>query len=408
MMSGVGREVMAARFVTTSLLCLVLMTSGLAGCFADEDNQSNNLDANFSFSPDKNIKVDDDIEFNASESLPQDGTLTYRWDFNGDGAVDDTGKTATWSYSIDGSYNVTLTITDGIKESQKTEQLTILGADAAVPTADAGTDWAEEDCDGEDGSNPTNGQISERYLIYICEDKGDEDRTISATTNVNLDASSSTAGGESYLTQWSWDLDAMTDSDGDGIADNDDEANGQTFEWKNIAPGEYILSLTVTNSEGLNDSMTFKVFVNYVGIWKDFNQDGSQAAGSSGSPGETWFEYNVIYDDEVGNTIVRAEYWLTYPKKDDDWVTSGGDNNNNTLDIYIFNESGDEVWNTSAPTTNRSAGDCSEDNDCMQVSISRSQMRPDRKGDGEWTVKIHNDRYNDTQVVEFRILLTYK
>jgi len=28
--------------------------------------------------------------------------------------------------------------------------------------------------------------------------------------------------------------------------------------------------------------------------------------------------------------------------------------------------------------------------------------------DGDWTVKIYNERYNDVQVVEFRILLTYK
>ena len=405
MIKALDGGTMTGRAAITILLALITISGTLAGCFAEDESNKSDINADFTFSPSTNIQEKETITFDASPSVPSDGTLTYRWDFDGDGDSETTGRTATWSYTIAGTYNVTLTATDGNMEDKETKVLTVIGADAAVPSADPGTDWAEMDCDDEDGPNPSS---KERYLIYICEDKGDSDREVSATTTVFLDAGESTAGGEAYLTEYSWDLDATTDSDGDGDSENDPDASGETFDWSNVAPGEYELALTVTNSEGVSDSETFKVFVNYVGIWKDFNQP----ANTTNGPGETWFEYTVIYDDETENTIVRAEFWLTYPKEDGDWIAGSGDNK---LDIYVFNETDEEVFNTSSYPQGeddtaglRSKGDCSEDNDCLQVSISRSNMREDRYQDGDWTVKIHNEKLHDTQVVEFRILLTYK
>ena len=32
----------------------------------------------------------------------------------------------------------------------------------------------------------------------------------------------------------------------------------------------------------------------------------------------------------------------------------------------------------------------------------------DTHGDGEWTMRIHNDRWNDIKVHQFRIVLEYK
>ena len=133
-----SRQLMPQRVVATLLLSLFTITSALAGCFTDDDDGGVTLQADFSYDPSTNIKVSDSVFFNASASLPQDGTLTYRWDFNGDGSVDDSGRTATWSYPLEGDYSVILTVTDGIKENQMTKQLTVLGADAAVPTADSG------------------------------------------------------------------------------------------------------------------------------------------------------------------------------------------------------------------------------------------------------------------------------
>jgi len=84
---------MPRRVVATLLISLFTITSALAGCFADDDDGGGTLLADFSYDPSANIKVSDSVSFNASVSLPQDGTLTYRWDFNGDGSVDSGGIT---------------------------------------------------------------------------------------------------------------------------------------------------------------------------------------------------------------------------------------------------------------------------------------------------------------------------
>lgn len=396
------------RHSTSLLLVILFVSASFAGClFDDSDDKQADLSAVFNYSPSTNIQEGQTITFNATGSLPDDGTLTYRWDFDGDAAVDDTGRTATWSYSVAGDYVVTLTVTDGGGDDQLSKTITILGADIAVPTADAGNEWPEENCDGEDAPSQ---QSMDKYLVIICENKEINDRSIEATVTINLDASGSTPGADSaYLTNWIWDLNTKDDSDGDGTLDNDEDASGETFQWTGIEPGEYELALMVTNSDGISDSVTFKVYVSYVGTWEDFEQPGNTSAGSSGSPGETWFDFTVTYDSDSGNTIRRAEWWITYPKEDSDWVVGGGsDQNRNRLEIYVFNETDDEVTNTSGvQLEGRTYGDCSEENDCIEWSVSGSRMRSEF-GDGPWTAKIHNDRLNDVQVVQFRIFLTYK
>ena len=389
------------------LFASLTITSSMAGClFNDNDSNNDKLVAVFSYSPSQNIQQNDTITFDASSSLPNDGTLTFRWDFDGDNAVDTTGKTATWSYTNTGDYAVTLTVTDGHSDAQLTKTITIFGAEPVPPSADPGEVWPDTDCDDEDTPNPSS---DDSYLYYICENKDENDREIDASTSILFDASNSEAGSPgSYINQWNWDLDINSDSDGDGDFENDVDATGETYEWKNVIPGEYELSLTVTNSVGMSDSETFTVYVNYVGIWKDFNQP-ANTTGAGGSAGETWFDFSVIYDSEAGNTIKRTEVWLTYPKEDSDWVIGGGsESNRNRLDLYTYNETDEEVGNTSAiGLESRTYGDCSEENDCLQYSVSGSRMKSEFD-DGDWTVKIYNERYNDVQVVEFRILLTYK
>lgn len=408
MLDDVDGGSMKQSIVLVILLATLTITSSMAGClFNDDDTNSDKVTAVFSYSPNQNMKQNETINFDASSSLPNDGSLTYRWDFDGDNAVDKTGKTPSWSYTNTGDYDVTLTVSDGNTDSQLTKTITILGADAIPPSADPGEVWAEVDCDDED--SPTQ-SAKDKYLYYICEDKGENDREIDASTNVMLDASESEAGNsQAYISQWSWDLDVNTDSDGDGDPENDEDATGETHEWKNIIPGEYELSLKVKNSEGMIDMVSFKVYVNYVGIWEDFNQPANTSAGNAGGPGETWFDFTVTFDSDTGNTIKRTEVWLTYPKEDDDWIAGGSsDSNRNRLDLYVYNDTDEEVGNTSGiELASRTYGDCSDENDCLEYSVSGSRMRSEFD-DGDWTVKIYNGNYNDVQVVEFRILLTYK
>ena len=68
-------------------------------------------------------------------------------------------------------------------------------------------------------------------IVWVCEDDNDvNDREVEVSTSVTLDGSDSWAGcdpddsscySEEYLVEWKWDLDTYTDSDNDGITDND-------------------------------------------------------------------------------------------------------------------------------------------------------------------------------------------
>ena len=62
----------------------------------------------FSFSPSKNIKAGTTVSFDASSSTPNDGSLTYRWNFDTEGTIDidATGLTATWSFDEAKTYKV--------------------------------------------------------------------------------------------------------------------------------------------------------------------------------------------------------------------------------------------------------------------------------------------------------------
>ncbi|MCS6936540.1 MAG: PKD domain-containing protein [Candidatus Bipolaricaulota bacterium] len=53
------------------------------------------------------------VAFNGSASHDPDGSITqYEWDFNGDGTIDATGATVTYTYTAPGTFVVTLTVTD--------------------------------------------------------------------------------------------------------------------------------------------------------------------------------------------------------------------------------------------------------------------------------------------------------
>lgn len=69
------------------------------------------------------------VSFNGSASNDPDGSIIqYEWDFNGDGTVDATGATATYTYSTPGMFVATLTVTDdrGLK-SRSSVTINVLG-----------------------------------------------------------------------------------------------------------------------------------------------------------------------------------------------------------------------------------------------------------------------------------------
>ena len=393
-----------------TFLAMLMMMSGIAGCFgSDEDENTGEIVAVFTYSPATNIRVGQTIDFDARDSLPSGVALTYKWDFDGDNSIDATGRTADWSYAEVGEYTVELIVSDGSKSQSTSKTLTIVDASALPPSAEITSFSSEEDCEGEDVDEGN-------YIhVWICDfDKSNSDRNAAGEMNIELDASDSTSGsGDDYISKYHWDLDLEFDADGDGDSTNDNDLEGETVEWKDVVPGEYEVGLTITNGKGLTDSDDIKVHVSYAGYWLDFLMGGN----NSGDPIELDFEFTVHYDQDIGNTIRKVVGELTYPKIDSDCtdITPGeGNNCRAKLDLHAFNEEDEEATNTSNTALDqRDDGNCnSDDNDCVHLTLS-SYLFTDSEsdstyGDGEWTMKIRNNRVNDLQVESIVIRLVYK
>ena len=392
------------------LLVVLLLTSSLAGCLGGSDSQSGELEAIFSFTPLDNIREGQTITFDGSASTPSTGSITYKWDFQTDGSVDATGKTTTWVYATAGTYNVTLSISDGIETKSQYRTITVFAATATTPIADAGSFSSSDDCEGD---SPSEGNY---YLFYICEMNRDasssSDRTISATTTANLDASASTSGSDDdYIAKWEWDIDLKVDADGDGNMKNDADLSGETIEWASLAPGEYKIQLTVTNGAGLSDSDAKTVYVNYVGKWSEFEMAPNSTQQTN--PEDLDFELSVTYDTDSGNTIRKALIELIYPQQDDDCF--GGETYcRNQLDLYGFNTSNkdskdEDAQNTTGENLTKRQGDgCPSEMDCISLPLNGWTFSEGEDKDGEWVISIRNEIVRDIAVESMIIKLVYK
>ena len=385
------------------LMALLFISASLAGCMSDDEASSSAVEAIFDYDPAKNIRTGMDIDFDGGASLPSGASLTYKWDFDSDGAYDDTGRTVTWSYPDAGSYEVKLTVSDGTNSNSQSRTVKVIDADAVDPTADAGSDSPMSDCDGDSVSSGS------YYLTYICEmDKSTSSKNLLATTTVYLDGSNSDGGSsDEYISTWNWDLDLERDEDGDGDSKNDADLTGETVEWKEVLAGEYKIALTVTNGAGLSNTDEVTVYVNYVAKWNDF----AIAGNNSNSPIDIDFSFPASQDPDSGNTIRRAVGELVYLKEDGDCTNVPGANNCRAkLDLYGFNSTDEEAANTSSiGLDQRQSGDCDSDTDCVWLQFTGSYHFSETQWkDGEWTMTLRNEKVNDLEVESLVIRLIYK
>ena len=390
------------------LMVLVFVSASFAGCLSSEDSATSQVEAIFDFDPSNSIRTGMEIEFDGGASLPSNGGLTYKWDFENDGAYDETGRTATWSYANAGTYEVTLTVSDGTNSNSQTRTVKVADADAQAPKADAGGYSSSSDCEGD---SPKTGAF---YLVYICEmDKSTSSKSILATTSVNLDASNSepcedeNEPCDDYISEYNWDLDLLRDEDGDGDPENDADLTGETVEWKELSPGEYKISLTVINGEGLASTDDVFVYVSYVGMWSDFSIGGN----TSNDPVDIEFSFPVTNDAASKNTIYRAAGKLVYPKEDGDCtdvVPGDGNNCRAKIDLYGFNATDEEAGNTSSiGIEQRSAEQCDSDTDCVMLQFTSYHTSETEYKDGEWTMTIRNEMVNDLEIESLTIRLLY-
>ena len=387
------------------LLIIMFLAPALAGC-TDFLSSNNPPTATMSLDPSGTVKAGDAVTFSAAGSSDPDGDpMTFEWTF-GDGNTG-TGLTTSHTYTQPGEYAVKLAVGDGTHEATTSTTISVVDASAREPHA-AITPDKDDDCEGED---PPSGDF---VIVWLCEDDKDvDDREVTVSTTVTLDASNSWAGcdpdnsdcyAEEYLVEWKWDLDTYTDSDGDGVTDNDVDATGETYSWSERPAGAWEVRLTVVDNNGFEDHVDSMVYVNYRGVWKDFVIDRATP-----NPVIMTWEYPLSYDEESKDRIRYMRVKLSYPQQDDDQPLGGapGTTTNNKLDLYLYNSTDDEVANTTGiENDNRDAGDCDSDDYCLWMVIGGSTVRGFLPG--QWTVDLENAETHNTEVNKFVIELQYR
>ena len=196
---------------------------------------------------DKTVTVGTEVTFDGSGSTDNVGVSSYKWDFDGDGTTDAIGKTPSYTFSTTGSYDVTLTVTDGAGQTD-TATRTITVTDSDVPTASV-----------------------------------KPDTTVTAGESVSFDGSGSS--DNVGISSYEWDF------DGDGTTD----ATGARAAHTYTEPGTYEATLTVSDAGGNSDTGTRTITV--------------QAAddGTSGPPVEvvdTGSQTNVVVRSHSGGVSV--------------------------------------------------------------------------------------------------------
>ena len=383
------------RSLALLLVTLLLAASGLAGCL-DSFRSNSAPTASFDITETGTYRTGDELHFTASASDPDGDSLTYSWTF-GDGGTG-TGAAISHTYSQSGTYTVKLKVSDGDFEATVEKTLTIVPAGASEPIPEIAASKMNDCDDGEPSASGT------YILIWLCDEMAESDDVYEPTTTVTLDASESEAGSdEAWLTAWEWDLDIEVDSDSDGEVDNDVDATGETYQWSTTA-GEWRVQLTVTDNNGMSASEDMWVHVNARASWRDLLID-RNLTGNAPTITKT---FPTIYDyPPLGpHRLSKVYFYLVYPQEDD---TVGFDVANE-LNLYAYNETDEDVRNSSAITNDQRGSSyysgCADDNYCLLMQSSSGDFR--QYYDGTWTIDIVNEEQHDTVIDEFRIELVYK
>ena len=118
--------------------------------------------------------------------------------------------------------------------------------------------------------------------------------------------------------------------------------------------------------------------------------------------------FPTIYDyPPLGpHRLSKVYFYLVYPQEDDTIGIPAA----NELNLYAYNETDEDVRNSSAITNDQRGSSyysgCADDNYCLLMQSSSGDFR--QYYDGTWTIDIVNEEQHDTVIDEFRIELVYK
>ncbi|WP_135851127.1 PKD domain-containing protein [Halorussus salinus] len=267
------------------------------GSCADETAPNAALSAN-----PQTAQTGESVSFDASESSDgQTAIAEYRWDFDGDGEIDETTASATTSHAYDtaDSYDAAVTVVDeGGNTDTATTSVAVESGDSTAPsvtldapeTVTAGEEFtasaAAPNASNVSSYEWTFGSATEsgQEVSHTYDSAGTYDVTVNVTydngTSVEESATieavepsdgSPTAAfslsSQTVANNEAVELDASSSSDDEGIASFDwqfgdgESASGETVEHAYDETGEYEITLTVTDTDGNTDTANETVTV---------------------------------------------------------------------------------------------------------------------------------------------------
>jgi len=173
-----------------------------------------------------------EVDFDATGSKdPEDDIIDYEWDFDNDGSVDDTGTAASYTYEEVGAYEARLIVTDSVGNTEETA--------VSIEVTEQGVVASLE-------SDLSNGEVP---------------------LTVKFDASGSTYK-EGSIASYDYDF-------GDGST----YTGGSTVTYKYTDVGTFMVTLTVTGTDGKKDTDSVQVVVRPVALTACFtvNTDSGNA-----------------------------------------------------------------------------------------------------------------------------------
>lgn len=273
-----------------------------------------------------------------------DGAASYHWDF-GDGSPEATGVTATHTYAAAGTYTVALTVEDahGLHDVKMVEVvasephqppvaviaeigdgLTVTfdsaGSTATGEATIASVAWDFGDGETSDDPAPTHryaqagtyavtlvvtdstGSESEPVAVDVTVTHDDPVAVFDAQTSaltVSVDASGSTASDDATLTYaWNWGDDSGTGS-------------GVSAEHTYAEPGQYEVTLTVTDSQGADATVAHSVEVTGFLAHDAFERSEPSGWGNADSGGAWSGAAGLSVADGVGKLTVNRSQTRT-------------------------------------------------------------------------------------------------
>lgn len=273
--------------------------------------------ASFSYSP-TDVSVGDPIQF-TDESTDEDGSISsWSWDF-GDGEIS-TEQNPTHVYDEAGNYTVELTVTDYNDLSDTTTaQIEVQEEDYQYFTATNGEhenngraysefNWFDDDDYYAEGSDDYLGSESDETTLrkveeghYELVERPEANFTFTPENpdvDETVDFDDGSIEGDETIVEWSWDF-------GDGETSAEQNPT-YTYEEE----GDYTVELTVTDANGLSDTVASDIFV---GEMPTFTAKNSEHKSNGRAYSEGW--WNPDYYAEGSGDYLGSESDVTTLRK---------------------------------------------------------------------------------------------